>query len=121
MTIMLTTGEQQELCQIGQELRATGRGFAWRLALLQDMLRWVSPARRAYLRVLAVLAAALLRLAAGTGRLLAALAEGAVLMGPTTLTALGGTALPGQDPGQAQVDGASLTQDQPQPGDMGEP
>jgi hypothetical protein len=117
MTIMLTNGEQQELRQIGQELRDTDRGFAWRLALLQDMLRLASPARRVYRPVLAVLAAALLPLAAAARRLLTAFAEGAVLMGSTTLVALGDTAWPGQGAGQAQVDGANLTRDQPQPGD----
>ena len=46
MTIMLTTGEQQELRQIEQELRDTDRGFAWRLTLLQGMLRWAALAGR---------------------------------------------------------------------------
>lgn len=72
---MLTTGEQQELCQVEEGLRDAGRGFAWRLSLLQEVLRWAAPGRRAYLPVLAVLAAALLRPAAlarcGTGRTLA--------------------------------------------------
>ena len=69
---MLTTSEQQELRQIEEDLRDTDRGFAWRLTLLQDVLRWAAPGRQAYLPVLAVLAAALLRLAAAAGRLLMA-------------------------------------------------
>ena len=46
MTVMLTIGEQQELCQIEQELRDADRGFAWRLTLLQGMLRWAAPGGR---------------------------------------------------------------------------
>lgn len=59
---MLTTGEQQELCQVEQEPRDTDRGFAWRMGLLQGMLRWAGPGRHAYLPVPAVLAAALPRI-----------------------------------------------------------
>ena len=63
---MLTHGEQQELRQVEEDLRKTDRGFARRLALLQGVLRWAGPGRQAYLLALAVLAAALLRLAGGT-------------------------------------------------------
>jgi hypothetical protein len=35
---MLTTGERQELLRVEQELRESGRGFAWRLTMLQGML-----------------------------------------------------------------------------------
>ena len=101
MTTMLTTGEQQELCHIEQELRDADRGFAWRLAVLQGMLRWAGPGRRAHLPVLAVLAAALLRLAAAAGRLLMAFADGAMYMEPAAVIALGDAAWPGRDPGQA--------------------
>ena len=76
MTIMLTPGEQQELRQIEQELRDTDRGFGRRLTLLQGMLRWARPGRQTYLLALAVLAAALLRLAAAAGRPLIAVARG---------------------------------------------
>ena len=82
MTIMLTLGEQQELRQIEQELRDADRGFGWRLTMLQGMLRWARPGRQAYLLVLAMLVAALLRLIAAAGRLLIAVAEGAMLMEP---------------------------------------
>lgn len=100
MTVMLTTGEQQELHQIEEELRGTDRGFAWRLAMLQGVLRCAGPGRQAYLLTLAVLAAALLRLAAAAGRLLLmAYAQGAMLMEPMALMALGDTAWPGWEPG----------------------
>ena len=114
MTIMLTTGEQQELCQIEQELRDTDRGFARWLTLLQGMLRWAGPGRQAYLLVLAALAAVLLRLAAAAGRLLMAFAEGAMLMEPAALIALGDTAWPGREPGQAPGHGAGPARDRPQ-------
>jgi hypothetical protein len=121
MTIMLTTGEQQELRQIEEELRDADHGFAWRLTLLQGMLRWATPGRRAYLLVLAVLAAALVRLAAAAGRLLTAYAEGAVLMEPTALMALGGTAWPRWEPGQVPGPGAGPARDRPQPDDTDHP
>lgn len=73
---MLTTGELQELPQIEQELRKADRGFVWRLRRLQDVLRCAAPGRQAYLLVLAVLAAVLLRLVTATGRLLLAFVEG---------------------------------------------
>jgi Protein of unknown function (DUF3040) len=114
MTTMLTTGEQQELRQIEEELRDADRGFAWRLTVLQGMLRWAAPGRRVYLLALAVLAAALLRLAAAAGRLLMALAEGAVLMEPTALIALGDTPWPGWESGQAPGTNADPAQDGPQ-------
>jgi hypothetical protein len=113
MTVMLTTGEQQELCQIEEELRDADRGFAWRLTLLQGMLRWAGPGRRAYLLVLAVLVAAMLRLVAAAGRLLMAFAEGAVLMEPTALMALGDTAWLGWESGQAPGTNAGPAQDRP--------
>lgn len=96
---MLTTGEQQALRQIDECLRQQDGGFARRLALLQGMLRWARPGRRGYLPVLAVLAAALLRLAVAAGRLLMAVAEGAMLMEPATLMALGDVAWPGWNSG----------------------
>ena len=77
---MLSTAELQELRQIEQELRKADRGFAWRLRLLQDVLRCAAPGRQAYLLVLAVLAAALLRLVTATGRLLLTFAEGGMLL-----------------------------------------
>ena len=64
---MLTTGERQELLQIEAELRESGRGLAWRLTLLQGMLRWAAPGRQAYLPALAVPTSALLRLVAAAG------------------------------------------------------
>lgn len=111
---MLTAGEQRELCQIGQDLRDTDRGFAWRLTTLQRTLRWAGPGRRAYLPVLAVLAAALLRLVATAGRLLAAYAEGAVLIEPMTLIVLGDTARPGRQPGPEPDPSASPVRGRPQ-------
>ncbi|HEU5389812.1 MAG TPA: DUF3040 domain-containing protein [Streptosporangiaceae bacterium] len=112
MTSMLTTGEQQELCQVEQDLRDADPGFARRLALLQGMLRWAGPGRRVYLLVLAVLAAALVRrLAAAAGRLLMAFAEGAMFMEPAALMAFGDTAWPGREPGQAPGHSASPAQD----------
>jgi hypothetical protein len=109
MTSMLTTGEQQGLCQVEQDLRDADRGFAWRLALLQGMLRWVGPGRRVYLRVLAVLAAVLVPLVAAAGRLLMAFAEGVMFMEPAALMAFGDTAWPGRQPGQTH--NASAAQD----------
>lgn len=114
---MLTTGEQQELHQIEEDLRDTDRGFAWRLTLLQGVLRWAAPGRHAYLLVLATLAAALLRLVAATGRLLMTCAEGAMLMESATLMLLGGTAWPGWESGQAPGQSASPARDRPQPDD----
>jgi hypothetical protein len=105
---MLTTGEQQELRQIEGNLRDTDRGFARRLALLQGMLRWAAPGRRAYLPALAVLAGALLRLAAAAaGRLLLVFVEGGMLLGPAALMALGDAGWPGSEPGQASRHSAS--------------
>jgi hypothetical protein len=113
---MLTVSEQQELHQIQEELRDTDRGFTWRLALLQGVLRRAAPGWQAYLLVLAVLAAAaLLRLAAATGRLLMACAEGAALMEPAALMALGDTAWPGSESRQAPGPPASPAEDRPQP------
>ncbi len=111
---MLTVSEQQELHQIEEDLRDTDRGFACRLALLQGMLRWAAPGRQAYLPVLAVLAAVLLRLVAAAGRLLMAYAEGAMLMEPTALISLGDTAWPGWEPGPEPGYGASPVWDRPQ-------
>jgi hypothetical protein len=116
---MLTTGEQQELCQIEQGLRDSSRGFAWRLALLQGLLRRSGPGRRAYLLVLAVLTAALLRLVAEAGRLLMTFAESAVLMDPTALAALGGAGWPDWESGQVSRHSASPAQDQPRPDETG--
>lgn len=116
---MLTTGEQQELCQIEKDLRATDCGFAWRLALLQGLLRRAVPGRRAYLLVLGVLAAALLRLVAAAGRLLMVFAEGAVLMEPAALAALGDAGWPGWEPGQSSRHSASPVQDRPRPDESG--
>lgn len=113
MTIMLTLGEQQELRQIEQELRDADRGFAWRLTMLQGMLRSARPGRQAYLLVLAVLVAALLRLVAAAGRLLIAVAEGAMLMEPAALMSLGDTAWPGWGSGRAPGHGTSTAQDRP--------
>jgi hypothetical protein len=114
MTTMLTTREQQELCQIEQELKDTDRGFARRLTLLQGVLRWAGPGRQVYLLVLAALAAALLRFAAAAGQLLMAFGEGAVLMGPMALVALGDTAWLGWESGQAPGHGVGPVQDRPQ-------
>jgi len=113
MTIMLTVGEQQELRQVEQELRDADRGFGWRLTMLQGMLRWARPGRQAYLLVLAMLVAALLRLVAAAGRLLIAVAEGAMLMEPAALMALGDTAWPGWGSGRAPGHGTSTAQDRP--------
>jgi hypothetical protein len=116
---MLTTGEQQELCHIEKELRDADRGFAWRLTLLQGLLRRAGPGRRAYLLVLAALTSTLLRLFAAAGRLLMTFAEGAVLMDPAALAALGDAGWPGWEPGQASRHGASPAQDRPRPGETG--
>jgi hypothetical protein len=115
---MLTTGEQQKLCQIEKDLRDTDRGFAWRLALFQGLLRRAGPGRRAYLLVLGV-PAALFRLVAETGRLLMTFAEGAVLMEPAALTALGDAGWPGWKPGQAPPHSAGPAQDRPRPDETG--
>jgi hypothetical protein len=72
----MLAGEQQELHQIEQGLRDADCWFAWRLTLLQGLLRWAGPGRQANLLALTVLAAALLPLAAGTGRLLRVLPRG---------------------------------------------
>jgi hypothetical protein len=118
---MLTTSEQQELCQIGEDLRDTDRGFARRLGLFQGMLHWAGPGTQAYLPALAVLAAALLRLAAAAGRLLMAFAWGAALLEPTALMALGETAWPGRDSGPEPGHGASPGRDRPQSDGMDRP
>lgn len=112
---MLTSGEQQELCQIEETLRDTDGGFARQLAMLQGLLRWAGPGRRAYLPVLAVLAAALLRLAAAGGRLLLAFAEGGMFMGPAALTFLGDAGWPGWEPGQASRHRGGPAQGRPRP------
>ncbi len=111
---MLTVSELQELCQIGEDLRDADRGFAWRLALLQGVLRWAALGRRAYLPVLAVLAAALLWLVAAAGRLLMACVQGAALLEPTALMALGDTTWPGWQAGQEPGHGAGPAWDQSQ-------
>jgi len=116
---MLTIGEQQELCQIEQDLRHTDRGFAWRLTLLQGLLRRAGPGRQAYLLVLAALTSTLLRLVAAAGRLLMTFAEGAVLMEPAALTALGDAGWPGWEPGRASRHSASPAQDRPRPDETG--
>jgi len=110
----MLAGEQQELHQIEQGLRDTSRWFAWRLTLLQGLLRWAGPGRQAYLLALTVLAAALLPLAAGTGRLLRVFAEGAILMEPTALMVLGDTAWAGSESGQEPRHSASPARDRPQ-------
>ena len=111
---MLTTGEQQELCQIEQQLRDTDRGFAWRLTLLPGVLRWAGPGRSAYLLTLAVLAAALLRLVAAAGRLLAAFARGAMPLEPTSLIMiLGDTAWLDWESGQEPGHGAGPARGRP--------
>ena len=96
----MLAGEQQELHQIEQGLRDTDRWFAWQLTLLQGLPRRAGSGRRAYLLALTVLAAALLRLVAGTGRLLRVLAEGAIVMEPTVLMVLRDTAWAGWESGQ---------------------
>src|SRR5512146_1144323 len=102
MTTMLTAGEQQELHEIEQELRDTGRGFAWRLAAFAGALRWSAPGRRVYPLVMAVLAvAALAWLAAAAGRLLLAFAEGGMFAGPAALVIPCDPARPGRESGQA--------------------
>ena len=111
---MLTTSEQQELRQIQQELRKADRGFAWRLTVLQGVLRWAAPGRQVYLLVLSALAAGLLRLVAAAGRLLMACAEGAILTDPMALMALGDTAWPGWESGQAPGHSDSPARDRPQ-------
>ncbi|MGH3159179.1 MAG: hypothetical protein ACRDNF_21760 [Streptosporangiaceae bacterium] len=111
---MLTVGEQQGLHQIGEELRNTDRGFAWRLALLQGVLRWAGPGRQVYLLVLAVLTAALLRLAGAAGRLMMRFARAAMQTEETTLMILGDTAWLGWESRQVPGHGASAAQDRPQ-------
>ena len=113
---MFTVGEQQELRQIEEGLRDTDHRFAWRLALFQGVLRWAAPGRRAYLPVLAVLAAALLRLVAAAGRLLLVFAEGGMLVGPATpLLVLGYTAWPDSSAGQPSGHTTSPPPARPQP------
>ena len=107
---MLTTGEQRELRLIEGELQNTDRGFAWRLTLVQSVLRWAAPGRQGFLLILAALAAALVPLAAAAERLLKELARGAVLMGPTILVFPGGTAWPGWE--SEQPPGHSVSQAQ---------
>jgi hypothetical protein len=46
-------------------------------------------------------------------------AEGAVLMDPAALAALGDAGWPGWEPGQASRHGASPAQDRPRPGETG--
>lgn len=116
---MLTAGEQQELREIEENLWDADRGFARRLAMLQGMLRWAAPGRRAYLPALAVLSAALLRAAATAGRLLLVFAEGGMLLGPTSLMALGDAGWPGREPGQASRHSASPVPDRPRPDEPG--
>lgn len=118
---MLTAGEQQELCQIVEDLRVTDRGFACRLTMLQAMLGWARPDRRAHLPVLAVLAAALLRLVAAAGRLLMTFAEGAALTEPTALMPPGYAGWPGWESGQATRYSASPARDRPWPDETGLP
>lgn len=65
-------------------------------------------------RPLAVLAAALGRLAAAAGRLLKELAQGTVLMEPATLMILGGTAWPDWESEQPPGHSVSQAQDRPQ-------
>ncbi len=119
MTIMLAESEQRELRQIEQGLRDTDRGFARRLTLLQGMLRWAGPGRRAYLPILAVLAAALVRLVAAAGRLAMTFAEGAVLTEPALLMAPGDAGWPDWERGQASRDSASPAQDRRRPDETG--
>lgn len=115
---MLTTSEQQELRQIEEGLQDTDRGFAWRLTLLQGVLHWAAPGRQAWLPVLAVLAAALLRLAVSARRLLMALGRGAALLEPSAaVMALGDTAWPGWKSGQGPGPGAGPVRYRPQSGD----
>jgi Protein of unknown function (DUF3040) len=103
---MLTTREQQKLHQIEEDLRDTDHGFAWRLTLLQGVLRWAAPGRQAYLLALAALAAALLRLVAATGRLLMACAE---ILGDTAWPGW-----PGWESGQAPGPSTRPARDRPQ-------
>lgn len=116
---MLTTSEQQELSQIERDMRDTDRGLAWRLTMLQGMLRWPGPGRRACLPLLAVLVAALLRLVAAAGRLLMTFAEAAVLAEPTALMALGDAGWAGWKPGQAPGHSASPAQGRPRADETG--
>lgn len=90
---MLTTSEQHELRQIEQELRHADRGLAWRLTLLQGMLRWASPGRRGYLT-------ALLWVLALSGRLLIAAVRDVAPRQPTALVAFGYMTWPVTDPWQ---------------------
>jgi hypothetical protein len=113
---MLTRGEQRELRLIGEELQNTDRGFARRLTLVQGVLRWAAPGRQGCLLILAALAAALAWLAAASERLLRQLARGAVLMEPTILVFLGGTAWPGWESEQPPGHSVSAAQDRPQSG-----
>ena len=97
---MLTTSEQHELRQIEQELRHADRGLAWRLTLLQGMLRWAAPGRRGYLPALAAVMTALLWVLALPGRLLIAAVRGAAPRQPTALVAFGDMTWPVTDPWQ---------------------
>ena len=111
---MLTTSEQQELLQIKQVLRKVDRGFAWRLTVLQGVLRLAAPVRQVYLLVVAATAAGLRRLVTVAGRLLRAYAKGAVLMDPIALMALADAAWPGWGFGQAPGPSAGKAPDRPQ-------
>ncbi len=119
LSSMHAIGEQQVLRQIEQDLRDADRGFAWRLTLLQGLLRRAGPGRRAYLLVLAALKSTLLRLVAAAGRLLMTFAAGAVLMDPAALAALADAGWPGWEPGQASRHSAVPARDRPRPGEPG--
>ena len=101
---VLTADERRELCHIEQGVREQDGGFIWRFALLQGMLRWAGPGRPGYVLILAVVAAALPKLVAVTGRLLMAAAWGAAMMEPMAVMALGCAVW---DVGQAPDQGAS--------------
>lgn len=117
---MLTTGEQRELRQIEEGLRDTDRGFAWRLALLQGLMRRAAQGRQSCLFVLAVsVVAPLLWLVAAAGRLLMTFAEGAALTGPWALIALDDTGWAGWDPGRASRHSVSPARDGPRPDETG--
>lgn len=116
---MLTTGEQQELRQIEQELKDTDRKFARELTLRQGMLRWAAPGRHVYLPALAALAAVLLRLVAAAGRLLAELARAAAVTEQATVMTLGDSAWLGWESRQVPGHGASPAPGRPQRGGRG--
>lgn len=113
---MLTTSEQQELHQIGEDLRDADPEFAWRLTLFQGVLRWATPGRRAYLLAMAALAAALLRLIVAAERLLMGCAEAVMVTVSTTVIVLGDTAWLGWESGQASGHGARPVRDRPRSG-----